>query len=79
MTQNDGDLLGEMLAVGVPTALHYKGDDIVLTLASLFDVSKRQMREWYDQKAVKFRSHGAWAVIKVGKKHIGIVISVGKI
>lgn len=75
MQLTDAELLGDMFSVGVPYAF-YDGRDLDNALATSLETSKRQIREWRKQKAIKVvQNKGAFMIVKVGKR-AGFIVRV---
>lgn len=76
MTNKEGRLLEEFISGGVPMATMGKDEDLNTKLAELFEVSKRQIREWRDQKAIKVMGkYSAFMTLRVGNR-FGVLVGV---
>lgn len=70
------DNLATLMHVGVPSILIRKGDDPLDILSKGFETSKRQIREWRDQNAIKTKlSHKNYVVLTIKQRAL-IIISV---
>jgi len=69
------DLLATMLDTGVPSGTYTDDRDFVDGIADALESSKRQVREWFGQKAIKYIPHKNFMVVRCGKK-AGVLIRV---
>lgn len=72
----DMELLGDLIDVGVPTATLSQADDLDTKMAELFEVSKRQIREWRQQGAIKItKIYQGFVTLRAGSR-AGVLIKV---
>lgn len=76
MTNKEGRLLEDFISGGVPMVSMRRSEDLNTKLAELFEVSKRQIREWKDQKAIKVTGkYSAFMTLRVGNR-FGVLVRV---
>lgn len=73
---SDIELLGDFISVGVPLVTWTIGDDLNTKLAELFEVSKRQIREWRVSKSIKVTGkYSSFMTLRIGKR-VGVLVRV---